>query len=236
MTPDLMASTDHVMHLSDDDMMFSLSTMDDASFDHILAVCDSSADNYAPPDDARAHCDALLALAPDDFDFDSPLMARAFKMAGVNGRISPTSSPSATVLLLVVRQFRVLVEACLVVAVVVVLLVMVLSDVGRALRPKVAMLRWVRTSKPTEPRNITDRILITMLPTLPTVIKRRSARSTTACASLVNVSVLTKCVTATRTAPAGFRQDNGAHSYRSQGRSADLLECSLVSQSCSARF
>ena len=82
MTPDLMAPTDHVMHLSDDDMMFSLSTMDDASFDHILAVCDNSADDYAPPDDARAHCDALLALAPGDFD--SLLMAREFKMAGTN--------------------------------------------------------------------------------------------------------------------------------------------------------
>ena len=63
-------------------------------------------------------------------------------------RISPTSSPSATAPLLVVRQLRVLAEACLVVAVVVVLLVVVLSDVGQVPRPKVAMLRWVRTSRP----------------------------------------------------------------------------------------
>ena len=81
-TPELMAPTDHVMHLSDDDMMFSLSTMDEASFDHILAVCNSSVDGYAPPNDARAHCDAVLALAPDGFD--SLLMARDFKMAGTN--------------------------------------------------------------------------------------------------------------------------------------------------------
>ena len=82
MSPDLMAPTNHVMHLSDEDMMHSLSTMDDANFDHILTVCDNAADDDAPPDDARAHCDALLALAPDDFD--ALLMAREFKMAGTN--------------------------------------------------------------------------------------------------------------------------------------------------------
>ena len=73
-------STNHVMHLSDEDMMYSLSTMDDAKFDHILTVCDNAAVDYSPPDDARAHFDALLALAHDDFD--SLLMAREFKMAG----------------------------------------------------------------------------------------------------------------------------------------------------------
>ena len=82
MASDLMAPTGHAMHFSDDDMMFSLSTIDEASFAHILAVCDSSVGGYAPPDDARAHCDAVLALAPDDFD--SLLMARDFKMAGAN--------------------------------------------------------------------------------------------------------------------------------------------------------
>ena len=82
MTPDLMAPTNHVMHLSDEDMMYSLSTMDDANFDHILTVCDNAYGDYDPPDDARAHCDALLALAPDDFD--SLLMAREFKMAGTS--------------------------------------------------------------------------------------------------------------------------------------------------------
>ena len=56
--------------------------MDETSFDQILAVCDSSVDGYAPPDDARAHCDAVLALTPDDFE--SLLMARDFKMAGTN--------------------------------------------------------------------------------------------------------------------------------------------------------
>ena len=82
MTPDLMAPPDHVMPLSDDDMMYSLSTMDDANFDHILTVCGNASNGYDPPDDARAHCDALLALAPDDLD--SLLMARDFKMAGTN--------------------------------------------------------------------------------------------------------------------------------------------------------
>ena len=183
MAPDLMAPTGHVMHLSDDDMVLSLSTMDGASFDHIFAVCDNSVGGYAPPGDTRAHCDAVLALAPDDFD--SLLMARDF-------RISPTSSPSATAPLLEARQLLVLVEACLVVIVIVVLLVAVLSDVGQALRLKAVMLRWLRISRPIELHKITDRMLTTMLPTLPTVVKQRSAKSMTTCVSLVNVSVLTK--------------------------------------------
>ena len=70
MTPDLMTPPSESMHLhlSDDDMMYSLSTMDDANFDHILAVCGASADDYdPPPQSARAHCGALLALAPDEY-------------------------------------------------------------------------------------------------------------------------------------------------------------------------
>ena len=83
MTPGLMTpAAGHVMHLSDDDMVSSLSTMDETSFGNILAVCDGSVDGYAPPDDARAHCDAVLALSPDDFE--SLLMTRDFKMAGTS--------------------------------------------------------------------------------------------------------------------------------------------------------
>ena len=57
MTPDHMAPPNESMHLhlSDDDMMFSLSTMDDANFDHIITVCDNSAGGYDPPENARAH-------------------------------------------------------------------------------------------------------------------------------------------------------------------------------------
>ena len=82
MTPDLMAPPTHLMHLSDDDMVYSLTTMDDANFDHILNVCENASDGYDPPDHARAHCDALLALEPEAFD--SLLMARDFKMAGTD--------------------------------------------------------------------------------------------------------------------------------------------------------
>ena len=53
------------------------------NFDHILTVCDNSADGYDPPEDARAHCDALLALAPGDFD-SLLMVAREFKMAGTS--------------------------------------------------------------------------------------------------------------------------------------------------------
>ena len=62
MTPDLMTpAVDHIMHLSDDDMMLSLSTMDETSFENIiLAVCDGSVYGYAPPDDTR--CTAMLCL------------------------------------------------------------------------------------------------------------------------------------------------------------------------------
>ena len=163
-TPDLMAPPDHVMHLSDDDMMYSLATMDDSNFDHILSVCDNASTGYDPPDNARAHCDALLALAPDDFD--SLLMARDFKMAGTtaasqqnhsnqlainNGTFARGPSTSG---------FG---RTCLVVAVVVVLHVVVLSDVDRVPRPKVAMLRWVRTSQPTDRHRTTETMLITTL-------------------------------------------------------------------------
>ena len=65
--------------------------------------------------------------------------------------------------LLVVRQAQVLVEACLVVAVVVELLVVVLSGVGQVLRPNVAMLRWVRISRPTGRHKINEKLRITIL-------------------------------------------------------------------------
>jgi len=69
MTPDLMAPTcHHALHLSDDDMLLSLSTMDEPNFENVLAVCDDSVDGYSPLDDIRSHCDAVLALSPDDFD------------------------------------------------------------------------------------------------------------------------------------------------------------------------
>ena len=65
MTPDLMAAPNETvrLHLSDDGTMHSLSTMDDANFEHILTVCDNVYDGYDPPDDARSHCDAPLALS-----------------------------------------------------------------------------------------------------------------------------------------------------------------------------
>ena len=138
-------------------------------------------------------------------------------------RTSPINSSSATAHLPVVRQLRVLVEGCLVVAVVVVLLVTVLSDVGQALRPKVAMLRWVRTSKPTDRRRIIVMIRITTQPTLPIVVRRRSAKSTTTCDKIVTASALIKCVTATHSAR-HLRQDYNARSDCAQSWTTDLFK------------
>ena len=126
-------------------------------------------------------------------------------------RTIPTSSLSTTAHLLVVRQLLVSAEACLVVAVVVVLHVVVLSDVDRVPRPKVAMLRWVRTSRPTDRHRIIATMRTTTLPTLPIVVKRRLTKSTTTCGRIANACVPTKCVTA-------------MHSVR---RLSARLQCSL---------
>ena len=131
MTPDLMTpAVDHIMHLSDDDMMLSLSTMDETSFENIiLAVCDGSVCGYAPPDDARVHCDAVLALSPDE-TLNHCLwhaISRWLVLVPLPSKITRTSSPSPTVPLLEARRHLVLVEACLAVVVVAVLLVAVLS-------------------------------------------------------------------------------------------------------------
>ena len=71
MTPDLIEpiNTAHgSLHVASDELLFTLTNMDDCVFEDLLTVCDGHGSELADTSDMQPYCDAILSLDTDDLD------------------------------------------------------------------------------------------------------------------------------------------------------------------------
>ena len=85
MTPDLMEpvhTSGMRVHVLEDELLFSLTTMDDAEFETVLTVCDGNCGDLSESSDMQPYCDAILSL--DTNDLEQLYMARDQRSAPYN--------------------------------------------------------------------------------------------------------------------------------------------------------
>ena len=71
MTPDLMEPIDTAhgsLHVVSDELLFTLTNMDDCVFEDLLTVCDGHVSELADTSDMQPYCDAILSLDTNDLE------------------------------------------------------------------------------------------------------------------------------------------------------------------------
>ena len=96
MTPDLMEPIDTAhgrLHVVSDELLFSLTMMDDGVFEDLLTVCDGHSSELADTSDMQPYCDTILSLDTNDLeqlhvarDQRSAPYNNAFGVGGDRGR------------------------------------------------------------------------------------------------------------------------------------------------------